>query len=99
MVRGYNWRRASKEEGRANQTVVLSIIWLKCVSVTNKQKRKLKNTTLNSIISDDNRKFSVMRGTLLYVFCSCERHSELTEEMHTTSRPIPKEDTSSLTFL
>ena len=40
-------------------------------------------------------KFSVMRGTLLYVFGSCERHSELTEEMHIPLRPLPKEDTPS----
>ena len=36
--------------------------------------------------------FSVMTGTLLYVFGSCERRSELTEEMLILLRPIPKED-------
>ena len=35
---------------------------------------------------------SVMMGTLLYVFGSRERHSELTEEMSIPLRPIPKED-------
>ena len=34
-----------------------------------------------------------MIGTLLYAFDSCERHSELTEEMHTPVRPISTEDT------
>ena len=33
------------------------------------------------LICDDNRKFPVMTGTLLFVLGSCERHSELTEEM------------------
>ena len=33
-----------------------------------------------------------MIGTLLYVFGSCERHSELTEEMYIPLRPIQKED-------
>ena len=36
--------------------------------------------------------FSVMIGTLLYVFGSCERHSNLTEEMGIPLRPIPKKD-------
>ena len=40
-----------------------------------------------------------MLGTLFYVSGSCERHSELTEEMYIPLRPIPKEDFSSLTFL
>ena len=44
-------------------------------------------------MSDDNRKISVMTGTLLYVFGSCERHSELTEEVYIPMRRIPKEDT------
>ena len=34
-------------------------------------------------MSDGNRNFSVMTGTLLYVVGSCERHSQLTEEMYT----------------
>ena len=38
-------------------------------------------------------KLPVMIGTLLYVFGSCERHSELTEEMCIPLRPIPKENT------
>ena len=33
-------------------------------------------------MSDENRKFPVRIGTVLYVFGSCERHSELTEEMY-----------------
>ena len=37
-------------------------------------------------------KFSVMIGTLPYVFGSCERLSKLTEEMYIPLRPIPKED-------
>ena len=37
-------------------------------------------------------KFSVMIETLLYVLGSCERHPELTEEMHIPLRPIPQED-------
>ena len=45
------------------------------------------------LISDNNQKFSVITGTLLKVFGSCERHSELTEEMYIPLRPIPKEDT------
>ena len=32
-------------------------------------------------ISDDNRKTSVMTETLLYVFVSVERHSELSEKL------------------
>ena len=32
-----------------------------------------------------------MIGSLLYVFGSCERHSELKQEMHIPLRPIPKE--------
>ena len=35
-------------------------------------------------------KFSVMIGTLLYVFDSHECHSKLVEEMHIPLRPIPK---------
>ena len=31
-----------------------------------------------------------MIGTLLYVSGSCERHSELTEEMYIHLRPIPR---------
>ena len=48
---------------------------------------------------DDNRKISVMMGTLVYVFGSCERNSELTEKMLILLRPTPREDSSSLTFL
>ena len=40
-----------------------------------------------------------MIGTLLYVFGSCERHSELAEEMKILLRLIPKEDSSLLMFL
>ena len=47
--------------------------------------QKLQATLLLSVhgqlISGDNRKISVMMGTLLHVSGSCERHSELTEEM------------------
>ena len=43
--------------------------------------------------------FSARTGTLLYVVGSRERHSELTQEKHVTLGPIPKEDSSSLTFL
>ena len=45
------------------------------------------------LISDDNWKILVMIGTLLYVFGSCE------SQMRAPFRPIPKEDSSSLTFL
>ena len=43
-------------------------------------------------MSDDNRKISVMIGTLLHAFGSCERHSELTLEIYIPFAPIPKED-------
>ena len=33
-----------------------------------------------------------MTGPLLYVLGSCERHSQLTDEMYISLRPIPKED-------
>ena len=52
-----------------------------------------------SLISYDNRKITVMIGTVLYVFGSCERHSNLTEEMYVPLRPISKKDFSSLMFL
>ena len=51
------------------------------------------------LISDDSQKLSVMIGTLLYIFGSCGRHSELTEEMNISLRPTLKEDSSSLMFL
>ena len=54
---------------------------------------------LGYLISDDVLKISVMIGSLLCVFGSCERHSKLTEEMYIPLRPIPKEDCSSLMFL
>ena len=38
------------------------------------------------LISDGNQNISVMIGTLLHVFGSRKRHSELTEEMHTPLR-------------
>ena len=44
------------------------------------------------LISEGEREISVMTGTVLFVFGSCERHSELTEEMYIPLRPIPKED-------
>ena len=40
-----------------------------------------------------------MTGTLLYVLGSCERHSELAEEMYIPLRPILREDSSSSRFL
>ena len=43
--------------------------------------------------------FPVVTGTLLCVSGSCERHSKLTKELHIPLRPIPKEDSSWLTFL
>ena len=43
--------------------------------------------------------FSVMVGTLLYLLDPCGRHSKLTEELYIPLRPIPKEDTLSLTLL
>ena len=46
-----------------------------------------------------NGKPSVMTGTLLCVFGSCERHSEITEKMYIPLRPITIEDSSTLTFL
>ena len=44
-------------------------------------------------------KISVTIETHLYVLGLFERDSELTTEMQTSLRPIPKEDSSSLTFL
>ena len=44
---------------------------------------------VTQFISDGNRKISVMIGTLLYIFGSCERHSKL-KEMHIPLRLIPK---------
>ena len=44
-------------------------------------------------------KFSVTIGTLLYVVGSCERHFKFMKEMYIPLRPIPKEDSSPLTFL
>ena len=46
------------------------------------------------LISDYNQKISVMIGTLL-----CDTNSKITEEMQIPLRPIPKEDSSSLTLL
>ena len=37
---------------------------------------------LHTHMSDDNREMSAMTGTLLYVSGSCERPSQLTEEMY-----------------
>ena len=51
------------------------------------------------VISGDNRKISVLMGTLLHVVGSCTCHSELTEEMEILLRPTPREDSSALTFL
>ena len=45
------------------------------------------------LMSDDNWKTSIMRGTLPYVFGSCEHHSGLTEEMHIPLKLIHREDT------
>ena len=45
------------------------------------------------LVSDDNRKLSVMAGTLLYVFGPCERHSKFIKEVYIPFRPIPKEYT------
>ena len=44
-------------------------------------------------ISDNNWKFSVTIGTLLYSSGSCERHSKPTTEMRVPLTPIPKEAT------
>ena len=51
---------------------------------------------LAELISDDNRKISVITRTLLCVFASCERHSELTEQVYISLRPIPREYFSSV---
>ena len=56
----------------------------------------LERVPVNLFRTDDKWKFLVMIGTLLYVSGSCERHSELTEEMYMTLRLMPKEDSSSL---
>ena len=46
---------------------------------------------MHEIFSDDNWKMSVMIETLVYVFGSCERHSQLTEEVYIFLRPTPRE--------
>ena len=40
-----------------------------------------------------------MIGTVLHVSTSCERQSELTEEIYIPLGPLPKGGSSSLTFL
>ena len=44
----------------------------------------------HELVSKGSPKISVTTGTLLYVFGSYERHSELTEEMSMPLRSIPK---------
>ena len=51
----------------------------------------LKITELNPFLTII-RKLSVMTGTLLYVFGSCECQSKFTEEMRVPLRPTPKKD-------
>ena len=51
-----------------------------CVCLTQRK------TVYAKLISDDNRTVSVMTGTPLYVYGSCERHSKLTEEMRTPTQ-------------
>ena len=44
------------------------------------------------LISDNNRKFSVLVGTLLYILGSCESHSKFIKELFIPFGPIPKEN-------